>query len=275
MSQQCLQRPVTSYIDPTLAQQRVDNYLQNKRPVLTKWINEPGTEESTSQLIPASLFSELADELKKDREGKSVSGVRIYFASYIPDGTAADVYIPKGQEKLLTLIFVPTYQPGTNENDQVNFTDYYIVDYNTGTIVNLNTSVSDINRFAWVTLYQTEEIPVLENAPVKPPVSETQKVWFYISDFIDWADETECRNNNGETVSNVNFKYAAYNDNETFTFKIDDKQFTVSVANQLTLIVSVYPDDVAAVARNAAASSTSGSGGSDYDTSNPCPPAKC
>lgn len=263
---QCLNRTIPSYIDVTKAQQRIKNYLDNKQPVLSEWA---GKEENTSLSISTKLFLQLVDELNNVRDGKTVSGVRIYFASYMP-GASADAYIPQGQEKLLTLIFVPTYQPASEENEQANFNDYYIIDYNTSAVANLNTATGDINKFDWVSLYQTEEIPVLENAPKDPPVSETKTVWFAITDFADWVDEIACYAAKGTPVSNIYFAFAAYGTDETFTFKMAGKDVTVSVANQLTLIVSIYPGFTSYTMPVL----TDG-GGSNFNSSTPCPPAKC
>lgn len=272
MSQHCLQREIPSFIDSDLARQRTNNYLQNKQPVLTAWINEPGKEESAGLPISADLFYQLTAALKKESNGNAVSGVRIYFASYIADGNGTDKYIPAGQEKLLTLIFVPTYQPGTNVNDQVNFDDFYIIDYNSSAVVNLKDSgVTNIDSFSWVTIFQTREIPVLQHAPQYPPVSETKTIWFAITDFIDWCDEADCLDKAGTAVSSIYFAYAAYGPDEQFTYTVDGKQYTSSIANQLSLVIAIYPGDLG---YGHIGVSDGGTGG-NYNAGTPCPPAKC
>lgn len=270
MSQHCLQREISSFIDSDLARQRINNYQQNKQPVLTAWIDEPGKDETTGQSIDTDLFYQLTGALENEVNGNTVSGVRIYFASYVADGSETDKYIPAGQDKLLTLVFVPTYQPADNENDQVNFDDFYIIDYNTSTVVNLKDSgVTDINKFSWVTIYQTEEIPALENAPQYAPVSETKTTWFAITDFTDWCEEAECYTKNGTAVSSIYFAFAAYGPDEKFSYTVDGKQYVTSIANQLSLVICVYPGLLGGTG------GVKGGDGTNFNSGTPCPPAKC
>ena len=100
-------------------------------------------------------------------------------------------------------------------------------------------------------------------------------MWFPITDFIDCADEAACNAAQGTLVSNIYFAFSAYGTDETFTFKVGGKDVTVSIANQLSLVISIYPDD-ASVHTAARSADTSGSGGgTDYNNGTPCPPAKC
>lgn len=87
----------TIFIDKDEVNERVNNYLTNKRPLLAGAINGP---ESKSAWYSLPQFEELMRELYY----LNADGLRIYFGAYNADHP--------NYPGMMTVVFVPTYLDG-------------------------------------------------------------------------------------------------------------------------------------------------------------------
>lgn len=272
-------------ISKLLAHQRALVFTALKKPFLESQI---GSTEVKSIKYDFDAFRNLLNKFDK-LSGQPYDGVRVYFASYKKDITndpQGTRYIPAGQNKKMTLIFVATtagvdLPNGTHvHNDDLD--NCYIIDRD-DKIQNLKPEVTASN---WIREYQIKKMPSFEkngkDETGNPDFEETKSIWyakeFFLRNpgsppqgFLDYLDAIASA---GNIVDDIEILLAGYLYGEN-GYK---NKLKLAYEYQLTLVFKVQYEsgEVDAKPIKSFLSFTAKDDkriSSDYnDTGNPCPP---
>jgi hypothetical protein len=233
------------YVPKTTTQARLNYFMKEKYLKLRKVI---GKYDSSNTFYSASAFTAMLNYFFGTLHA---NGVRIYFASYGPEGTAS---VPADYGRLLTLIFAPT--------DNASLTDiglYYTIAPG-GTFDPVSSQLDRELASSWVLNYQSSKLPIL-NTTLSDPNGDTKSLHYTKMQLLDLRDEIKC-----QCASGIKAYFCAIPPEET--------EYKQRLILHFILTNMLGRDEVDFFIEDRCGWDEREIGG-NFDTGNPCPPATC
>ena len=272
-------------ISKMLAHQRALVFKALKKPFLE---SEIGSTEVESIKYDFDAFRNLLNTFN-ELSGQEYDGVRVYFASYkkdIKNDSQGTKYIPAGQNKKMTLIFVATTK-GADLPDGIHV---HNDDLDNCYIIDRDDKIQKLNPGAtaskWIREYQNKKMPSFEkngkDETGNPKFEETKSIWYAKQVFLrnpgsspqGFLDNLDAIVSAGNIVDDIEILLAGYLYGENGY----ENKLKLVYEYQLTLVFKVQYESGEADAKpiKSFLSFTAKDDkrvSSDYnDTGNPCPP---
>ncbi len=251
-------KPALMYICPEAAAKAIAKFIKDKHHLLSRIINKP--EECYFYFTPHQ-FEELYELVGKQNPETKISGLRIFFASYVLNGEPEnDRLVPAGKQDCMTLIFVPTtYIDGVHKNIHpcvhLNPVD--------GTVQPIGSAIAT----EWVNNYLEKKHKPLSDKMGK---EETKSMWYPAESLVNLFCVIRCQQDtNGKNVSKVLTLLSAYPAQHCVLNKDVGHQLTLTftLMEELVRAGTTYLSEIMFNTNDALNLFE------DYDTGIPCPPS--
>ena len=244
----------------------IGNYMKKKHLALSHLI---GKQETSSLYFSLGDFTDLITRISAV---PGVGGVKVYFASYCPTGTAeVDAIAHAGWMDLLTLVFSATDKRANDLQES-----YFMIKPLGGVL-----SLSKDTAQTLVTCFKTKKVPLLttiiKDAGI-PDFQETRSFWYPLSNFNGPFDIIKEMKMDG--AAGITAFIGAYGEKDTAPATGQDVSWQLNVVFELVKAVkhgstSYYYHFDLENTPDWSHRPDPGLGLEGADTSNPCPPAIC